>query len=139
MGIALLAAYTLGTVGVVWFAVDSARIPPPIWYWSGYSRPGWWGAMLLCLVAFGIPALIAALVWRFGEQRKALRLDDGPLRGHQGQDERVMTRGGRDRHHMPQLVKTEGPGAQPGSFETEEHRANGIEDTTGEEQSELHP
>lgn len=80
MGIALAAAYGLGICAVIWFAVDSARIPPMIWYWSGFSRLGWWGAMLFCLAAAGIPAVIAAFVWRFGAARKVLRLELNDVR-----------------------------------------------------------
>ena len=80
MLIPLGAAYATGTVAVIWFAVDSARIPPMIWYWSGFSRLAWWSAMLFCLLAAGIPAVIAALVWRFGEARKVLRLEFNDVR-----------------------------------------------------------
>lgn len=80
MSIAILVAYLIGVAGVVWFAVDSARIPSMIWYWSGFSRAGWWGAVLMCLVPFGIPALIVAIVWRYGEARRVLRLEADDLR-----------------------------------------------------------
>lgn len=82
MGYAVAAAYGLGVIGVIWFAVDSSRIPGMIWYWSGYSRPGWWGAMFMCLVAFGLPAAIAALTWRFSEARKVLNLEFNEARFH---------------------------------------------------------
>ncbi len=80
MNITIVVAYLIGVGGVVWFAVDSARIPAIIWYWSGFSRAGWWGAVLLCLVPFGIPALIVALTWRFGEARRVLLLETNDLR-----------------------------------------------------------
>ena len=75
MPLLILVGFAAGAIGVVWFAIDSARIPSMIWYWSGYSRPGWWGAMALCLLAFGYPAVTAAIAWRFSEARKALRLE----------------------------------------------------------------
>ena len=75
------AAYGIGLFGVVWFALDSARIPAIVWFWSGYSRAGWWTAMIACFVALGIPAFIAALVWRFGAARKGLRHEVDELRG----------------------------------------------------------
>ncbi len=53
--------YGIGIIGVLWFAVDSSRIPSIVWFWSGYSRAGWWTAVLACFVALGIPAFIAAL------------------------------------------------------------------------------
>ena len=74
------AAYAVGVVAVLWFAIDSARIPPMIWYWSGFSRLAWWSAMLFCFVAGGIPALVAAFVWRFSEARKVLRLEYNDVR-----------------------------------------------------------
>ena len=73
-------AYAIGAAAVIWFAIDSARIPPMIWYWSGFSRLAWWGAILFCLVAAGIPALVAVLVWRFSEARKVLRLEYNDVR-----------------------------------------------------------
>ena len=80
MSVAIVLGYLVGLVGVIWFAIDSARIPSMIWYWSGYSRPGWWGAVLLCFVPFGALALVAAVAWRFSEARKALRLEFDDLR-----------------------------------------------------------
>jgi hypothetical protein len=74
-------AYGIGIIGVLWFAADSSRIPSIVWFWSGYSRAGWWTAMIACFVALGIPALIAALVWRFGAARKGLRHEVDELRG----------------------------------------------------------
>ena len=82
MSVALLVAYASGVVGIVWFAIDSARIPSMIWYWSGYSRPGGWGAIVMCFVAFGVPALIAAIAWRFSEARKVLNLEFNDARQH---------------------------------------------------------
>ncbi len=76
----LAVGYGIGVVGVLWFALDSARIPSIVWFWSGYSRAGWWTAMIACLAAFGVPAFIAALVWRFGP-RKGLRHEVDELRG----------------------------------------------------------
>jgi len=75
-------AYAIGGAAVIWFAFDSARIPPMIWYWSGFSRLAWWSAMLFCLVAAGIPALVAAIVWRFSEARKVLRMELNDVRHH---------------------------------------------------------
>ena len=82
MSIAIIAAYLVGVAGVVWFAVDSGRIPSMIWYWSGFSRPGWWGAIVMCLVPFGIPALIVAVVWRFSDARRVLTLEFDDARQH---------------------------------------------------------
>lgn len=82
MSISIIAAYLVGVAGVVWFAVDSGRIPSMIWYWSGFSRPGWWGAIVMCLVPFGIPALIVAVVWRFSDARRVLTLEFDDARQH---------------------------------------------------------
>lgn len=82
MSIMIIAAYLVGVVGVLWFAVDSGRIPSMIWYWSGFSRLGWWGAILMCLVPFGIPALIVAVVWRFSDARRVLTLEFDDARQH---------------------------------------------------------
>ncbi|MEO6469235.1 MAG: hypothetical protein ABIP21_09045 [Acidimicrobiia bacterium] len=82
MSIAIVVGYVLGAAGIVWFAVDSARIPSMIWYWSGFSRLGWWGAILMCLVPFGLPALIVAVVWRFSEARRVLALEFDDARQH---------------------------------------------------------
>jgi hypothetical protein len=68
----LLIAYGIGLIGFIWFAVDSARVPSIVWFWSGYSRGGWWITAVLGFVAFGIPALIVAIVWRFSPTRKGL-------------------------------------------------------------------
>ena len=88
MSFAIIAAYLLGVAGVVWFALDSGRIPSMIWYWSGFSRLGWWGAILICLVPFGVPALIVAVVWRFSEARRVLTLefDDARQRGRRARE-----------------------------------------------------
>ena len=82
MSISIISAYLVGVAGVVWFAVDSGRIPSMIWYWSGFSRPGWWGAIVMCLVPFGIPALIVAVVWRFSDARRVLTLEFDDARQH---------------------------------------------------------
>ena len=76
----LVTVFGLGLIGFVWFAIDSSRIPGPIWYWSGYSRAGWWTAAVACLVAMGIPALILAVVWRFGVARRSLHREMDELR-----------------------------------------------------------
>jgi hypothetical protein len=72
MPVFVLVAYGLGIVGVLWFAVDSARIPSIVWFWSGYSRPGWWATIGAGLVAFGVPALIGAIAWRLSDARRGL-------------------------------------------------------------------
>jgi hypothetical protein len=77
----IVGCYALGLVGLVWFAIDSSRIPSLVWFWSGYSRAGWWAAMVACFVALGVPAFLAALVWRFGGVRKGLRHEVEDLRG----------------------------------------------------------
>lgn len=84
MGVVLALGYALGFIGLVWFAIDSSRIPAMIWYWSGYSRPGWWAAMFFCFIAMGFPAFIGAVAWRFGEARKVLRMEFNDVR-QQGQ------------------------------------------------------
>ncbi len=73
--------YVLGLVALVWFAVDSGRIPALVWFWSGYSRAGWWTAMVACFIAGGVPAFVAVLVWRFGNTRKGLKHEVADLRG----------------------------------------------------------
>jgi hypothetical protein len=65
-------AYAIGLVGFLYFVVDSSRIPTQVWFWSGYSRPAWYASFVACLAALGIPALIAAFVWRFGTARRTL-------------------------------------------------------------------
>jgi hypothetical protein len=75
-----LGAYGLGLVGVLWFAVDSSRIPSVVWFWSGYSRPGWWATVVVGFVAFGVPALIAAVAWRLSEARRTLFREIDELR-----------------------------------------------------------
>ena len=82
MSIVIIAGYLVGVVAVVWFAVDSGRIPSMIWYWSGFSRPGWWGAILACLIPLGVPAVIAAIAWRFSEARRVLTLEFDDARQH---------------------------------------------------------
>ena len=76
----LTAVFGVGLIGLMWFAIDSTRIPGPIWYWSGHSRAGWWTAALACVLAMGIPALILAFVWRFGAARRSLRREMDELR-----------------------------------------------------------
>ncbi|MGZ4675492.1 MAG: hypothetical protein ACXVJ7_10765 [Acidimicrobiia bacterium] len=77
----LLGAYGLGLIGVVWFAVDSSRIPGLVWFWSGYSRAGWWTTVVVAFVALGVPAFIAAVAWRFSAARKGLYHEVDELRG----------------------------------------------------------
>ena len=77
----IAASYALGALGVVWFAFDSSRIPGVVWFWSGRSRLGWWATMVVGLVALGFPAFIGALVWRFGETRRALLREVAELSG----------------------------------------------------------
>jgi hypothetical protein len=76
----VVVAYALGVAGLVYFLVDSSRIPRQVWFWSGYSRPAWVVSFAACLVALGIPALIAAIVWRFGEARRTLLREVDELR-----------------------------------------------------------
>jgi hypothetical protein len=71
--IAAAAAYGLGFVGLLWFALDASRIPAMIWFWSGFSRLGWWTAMLVAFAAFGVPALVGAFMWRRSDARRVLR------------------------------------------------------------------
>jgi len=73
-------AYGLGAVGVVWFAVDSSRIPSIVWFWSGYSRLGWWTAIVVGFVTFGVPAFIGAIAWRRSDARKGLLHEVDELR-----------------------------------------------------------
>jgi hypothetical protein len=68
-----LVAYGLGLVGVLWFAIDSSQIPSVVWFWSGYSRLGWWATITVGFVAFGIPALVVAVAWRLSAARRGLR------------------------------------------------------------------
>ncbi len=88
MSIGIIVAYLIGAAGIVWFAFDSAHIPSMIWYWSGFSRLGWWGAILMCMVPFGIPAFIVAVVWRFSEARRVLTLefDDARQQGRRARE-----------------------------------------------------
>jgi hypothetical protein len=72
MGMLAVVAYGAGLIGLLWFAVDSSRIPSIVWFWSGYSRAGWWAAMVVGFVAFGVPALIGAVVWRLSDARRGL-------------------------------------------------------------------
>ncbi len=72
MPVLVVVAYALGVVGVVWFVVDSSRIPSIVWFWSGYSRPGWWVTVAASFVAFGFPALIVAIAWRTSDARRGL-------------------------------------------------------------------
>jgi hypothetical protein len=73
--------YALGLIGLAWFALDSSRIPSLVWFWSGFSRGAWWAAMVSCFVALGVPALLAAVFWRFGATRKGLMHEVSELRG----------------------------------------------------------
>jgi hypothetical protein len=81
MPMVLAVAYGLGVIGVVWFAIDSSRIPAMVWFWSGYSRLGWWTTMAVALIALGIPAFVAAIVWRTGDARRALFQEVDELKG----------------------------------------------------------
>jgi len=80
MPMLVLVAYGLGLIGVVWFAIDSSRIPAIVWFWSGYSRPGWWSAIAVGFVAFGVPAFIGAIAWRRSDARKGLMHEVDELR-----------------------------------------------------------
>ena len=81
MAVFALVAYGLGLVGLVWFAVDSARIPSIVWFWSGYSRLGWWATILVGFVAFGVPALCVAIAWRVSDARRGLLHEVDELKG----------------------------------------------------------
>jgi hypothetical protein len=72
MPMLVVLAYGLGLVGVVWFVVDASRIPSIVWFWSGYSRPGWWATVAVSFIAFGIPALVVAIAWRRSDARRGL-------------------------------------------------------------------
>jgi hypothetical protein len=78
------AAYGLGLIGLVWFALDASRIPSMVWYWSGFSRLGWWTAMLAALAAFGLPAVVGAYMWRRSEARRVLRNEIEELKHNAG-------------------------------------------------------
>jgi hypothetical protein len=80
MPMLVLVAYGLGLIGVVWFAIDSSRIPSIVWFWSGYSRPGWWAAIAVGFAAFGVPAFIGAIAWRRSDARKGLMHEVDELR-----------------------------------------------------------
>lgn len=77
----VVVAYAVGFVGVLWFAIDSARIPSIVWFWSGYSRAGWWTAFAACFAALGIPAFVAAVAWHFSDARRGLLHEVDELRG----------------------------------------------------------
>jgi len=76
----VLVAYGIGLVGVLWFAFDCGRIPSLVWFWSGYSRAGWWTTVLVGFVAFGVPAFVVAAAWRFSRARKGLYHEVDDLR-----------------------------------------------------------
>ena len=80
MSAVVVVGFGLGFVGLVWFAIDSSRIPSVVWYWSGHSRAAWYTAAVACLLAVGFPALILAVVWRFGEARRSLNNEVRELR-----------------------------------------------------------
>jgi len=84
MPVLAVIAYGLGLVGGVWFFVDSSRIPSIVWFWSGYSRPGWWATIAVGFVAFGIPALIVAIAWRNSDARRQLRHEMDELKSGAG-------------------------------------------------------
>jgi hypothetical protein len=84
MPVLAVLAYGLGLVGVVWFIVDSSRIPSIVWFWSGYSRPGWWATIAVGFVAFGIPALIVAIAWQKSDARRSLRHEVDELKSGGG-------------------------------------------------------
>ncbi len=83
-----VAAYGLGLIGLLWFAFDSARIPSLVWFWSGYSRAGWWCTIVVGFVAFGVPAFVVAVAWRFGDARKGLFHEVGELKRQVAREER---------------------------------------------------
>lgn len=77
----VLIAYGIGLIGLIWFALDSSRVPSLVWFWSGCSRAGWWITIAVGFVAFGIPALVVAVVWRFSPTRKGLFYEVDVMRG----------------------------------------------------------
>lgn len=77
----VLIAYGIGLVGLIWFAVDSSRVPSLVWFWSGCSRFGWWVTVLVGFAAFGIPAFVVAVVWRWSPTRKGLYHEVDVMRG----------------------------------------------------------
>ena len=91
MGIDVALAYGVGLIAMGWFAIDSSRIPSMIWYWSGFSRSGWWASMGLCFVGLGIPAVAGAIAWRFSDARKVLLHEFNDLRqqGRAARESRV--------------------------------------------------
>lgn len=84
MGLLAVVAYGSGLVGLLWFAIDSSRIPAIVWFWSGYSRPGWWAAIVVGFVAFGVPALIGAAAWRLSAARRGLLREVDELKSGAG-------------------------------------------------------
>ena len=82
------AAYGLGLVGLCWFALDSARIPSIVWFWSGYSRAGWWCTVVVGFVTFGIPAFVIAVAWRVSDTRRGLIHEVDELKRRNARDAR---------------------------------------------------
>jgi len=74
LALIFVSGYIVALVPVLWARYDIARIPRSIWrYTAPRPRELWRGALFVAYACAGWPGLVAALLWRFSGDRRALR------------------------------------------------------------------
>jgi hypothetical protein len=74
LALIFVSGYIVALVPVLWARYDISRIPRSIWrYTAPRPRELWRGGLLVAYVCAGWPGLVAALLWRFSGDRRALR------------------------------------------------------------------
>ena len=67
-----LAGILVATPVVWWWARDMARIPRPVWYWTGRHRQTWTRGIGVGLLLSGWPAIVIVVVWARSAERVEL-------------------------------------------------------------------
>ena len=74
---------------VRWWARDTARIPGPVWFWTGHHRAVWRRTVAAAWLLSGWPAIVVVMVWARSRERQELLQEAGDFYArHGGQDSR---------------------------------------------------
>lgn len=62
---------------VRWWARDTARIPGPVWFWTGHHRAVWRRTVATAWFLSGWPAIIVVMIWAGSRERQELLQEAG--------------------------------------------------------------
>jgi hypothetical protein len=72
LAMVVVAGWVVAVAPVVWAYSDIARIPRPVWYWTGFRREPWRVGLAVAWLCGGWPAIAVVVAWRRSAARRAL-------------------------------------------------------------------